>query len=448
MTGERLGGLTRLYVWSVVLEPMLFFVVFDNSVFGVTGNIARLLQSLVVAGLVARGLLRTFAARAVLRPRRRVPPWFVRYYVWYFLLAIAAGVIGASSGAYRLGQGLPTPYFRPVFEYLIAAYYFWYFAILPRTLLRTTAAVEYMFTIFRTMFLLSFVAGVADFASSIMLKIDLLPRHIADWRMIGQRFHGLAGEPRHAFVYLFLGLAMWHLRAWYRGERVSRWWTAAIVSAAILTQSASGFLGILAFLALLAVYTLRRISLRRAWQLGVAVVVAGGLTYLAATSSVRLMAYRASAAGLWVALEQGKSLPGPLESQRDSIYPIYDLLTKLRHGELVPVLIGSGFGSGAAVNSRLSPNPDSQGNPNSQMVRSLYESGIVGTVLFVLAFTVPVHRLSQPLGMRDRHRFMTLMLLLLGCCFGFRSAAPFIFLGALVVTVWPVDNRGRVPAHG
>lgn len=451
----RVSWFSRLYVWSVVLEPLLFFVVFDRGVFGITGNIARVLQGLVVAGLALRGLLWLLTPGMPLKRRSSHLPWyFHRDYVRYMALAVVAGLVGMWSGAYSLSKAyasvdetgtarlLNSANLRPLFEYVIAAYYFWYFAVLPRTFLRTPASVEYMFTAFRRMFVLSYAVGAVDLASAMLLGHGLVPRHLADGTMVGARFHGLAGEPRHAFVYLFFGLAMLHLRAWSRGERLTRWWTAAIVLAALLTQSASGLLGIVAFVALFIVYSLRNISFRRALQLAAVVAIVGALSYVAAANSERIIAYGEDAGGVWSALSRGERLPGALVFQADSIYPLYDLARKALSGNLLPVLIGSGFGSASAVNNRLDPAADALTNPNSQMVRSLYETGLVGTVLFILAFVRPVGHLTRPLAKRDRHRFMTLMLLVLGCCFGFRSAAVFIFLGAIAVTIPPTKSDG------
>ena len=455
MTNVRVGRLTRLYVWSVVLEPLLFFVVFDRATTGVTGNVARILQSLVVAGLVVRAMVTAPGAPAGLR--WTASDWYLqRYYALYMALAVVAGVLGVSSGAFALpgsyqdlgnesgyARLLNSDSVRPVFEYVIAVYYFWYFAGLPRTLLKRPADLDYMFKVFRNMFFLSFALGAIDVTSAGLFGVELLPRHFLDGRGVGARFHGLAGEPRQAFVYLFLALAMLHLRAWYRGERLGRAWTVAILVAAVLTQSASGAMGIVAFIGLFAIYSLRTLRLRRVVQLGVLMTLTGVLAYVAIGNSLRLSTYWAGAPQVWAQLEQGESLPGPLALQGDSIYPLYDLVQKQRAGEVLPLVIGSGFGSASAANNRMIVNTSSLTNPNSQLVRALHETGIVGTVLFVLAFVSPVAYFTRRMSGRDRQRFMTLMLLLVGCCFGYRNPGPFIFLGAVVATVRVALQRDR-----
>jgi O-antigen ligase len=453
MSTDRVPGLTKLYVWSVVLEPMLFFVLFANSVTGVTGNVSRLLQAVVVFVLVARLFVR------VLTPQIRLPRsswrWSLDHtYLEYVALAVVAGVIGVLSGAFdtpmpdpsgivTYASTLNSALVRPLFEYVIAVYYFWYFVVLPRTMLRTPRQLDYLFKVFGGMFVLSFVVGVIGLSSAALLHVEIVPRHLYDLRMVGARFHGLAGEPRHAFVFLFLGLAMLHLRAWYQGRRMWRAWTPLIIVAAMLTQSAAGFFGIAAFVAMFVAQTLRRMSVRRILRLVTVVLVVGVLTVLAVRNLPRARMYAANLQGVWQALEQRDALPGALASQGDSVYPVYDLVLKVRDGDLLPVVIGSGLGSAAAVNSRLATEAAQAGNPNSQFVRLLYESGLVGTALFILAFARPVARLTRDLSPEVRHRFMTLMLLVLGCGLGFRSAAPFIFLGVLIAVMWVRRDSGH-----
>ncbi len=89
---------------------------------------------------------------------------------------------------------------RPFVEYIAVVYYIVYFAVIPRYILRTRAEVEYAFSRFRWMFTLSYVLGVVDVLLVRWFKIYFLPRHFSDGLSVEGRFHGLAGEPRQAFV--------------------------------------------------------------------------------------------------------------------------------------------------------------------------------------------------------------------------------------------------------
>src|ERR1041385_5938210 len=92
----------RLYVWFCLLEPLFIFVIFEESAFGITGNLSRLLQLLTCAVLAVRLLLYFVSRRRqswlISVPRRSL----YQYYAAMFVLAIAAGIIGYVRGAYEL----------------------------------------------------------------------------------------------------------------------------------------------------------------------------------------------------------------------------------------------------------------------------------------------------------------------------------------------------------
>lgn len=433
----------RLYVWSVIFEPLSFFILFEEAFSGVSGNLSRLLQILVLLVLVVRLLLVHSEGRT---SELGIPrPWrpLYRYFWMYFLLAVVAGMVGVFSGAYALPGAytppnaqstfaalLNSPAVRPLFEYVVAVYYFVYFVVLSRYLLTTPADLNYAFARFRIMFVASFVIGVADAISS-SFGYYLVGRHIVDWgrvRVDPGRFHGLAGEPRQAVAYLLLGLAVFYLEAHLKGRRISRWWVAAIVAAVLLTQSASGLIGIVLFAMLYGLYAVWTVSPRRLIQLAVVFSVSMVLVYVAAVNTRRVMDYAREASGLWRILENDEPLPDLMSKANSDIYPLYDLTRKARSGDLVPVLIGSGFGSASAVTNRYYQT-GTMTNPHSQLARSLYESGLIGTVLFVMSFAYPVSVATRRLPKGRQRVFMMLILLLVGTFLGYRTAVPFIYLG-------------------
>lgn len=433
--------LTRLYVWSVILEPLLFFVIVDRTVAGISGNLSRLLQAVVAVGLMMRMARRFNATRWLIpSPAGRL----YQAYSLHVLVALGAGLLGYWSGAYQLTESytdtageswvslaLNSAVMRPFVEYAIAAYYFAYFVVLPQYLLPTPQMVRYFLRTFAAMFFVSLALGFIDLALSAS-GTPLLPRHISDWRTVDVRYHGLAGEPRQAFVYLFLGLAMLHLRAFVRGESLGSVMVAAIGAAALLTQSASGMLGMAAFVGLYALYGLRRAGVNSVFRVAALVVVTAAVAYVSVANSSRMMAYLSPIAGLWPILESGAQLPFPMNVQADNIYPLYDLTVKARDLDLVPVLIGSGMGSASVVTNLRSAELSGMVNPNSQLVRLLFETGLIGTLLFIAAFVSPMAYMTRRLSAGRQHQFMLMTLLVLGCTLGQRSSAIFIYLGACI----------------
>ena len=248
---SKLSVVTKLYVWSVIIEPLLFFIVFIPNTFGVTANVSKLFQLTIFIYLIIKLLIsRSFI----------VPSPFSRLninFIYYFFWTVIAGFYGLFIGAYNIendiitsGIELKTSY-RPIFEYIVLLYYFIYFMILPRYFLNNTIAINYFFKVFIMVFSLLLLVGFGDMLlrySALIEDYTGIPRHISDLRDIGLRFHGFAGEPRDAFVYLFFGLCMIALKGiWENTKMPSNILKVIVIIAVVLTQSFSGLLGILFF---------------------------------------------------------------------------------------------------------------------------------------------------------------------------------------------------------
>ena len=55
---SKVNLLSKVYIWSVVMEPLLYFLMFPPSVTGVSGGLGRVLQFIVIIGLCLRMLVR------------------------------------------------------------------------------------------------------------------------------------------------------------------------------------------------------------------------------------------------------------------------------------------------------------------------------------------------------------------------------------------------------
>ena len=86
----------KIYVWSILLEPILFLVILDRDITGVGGNLARLLQFIVIIIILIKVLLRNY--------KLRIPNPAYRYYKKYFIyfsLAIFSGFYGILTNAFN-----------------------------------------------------------------------------------------------------------------------------------------------------------------------------------------------------------------------------------------------------------------------------------------------------------------------------------------------------------
>lgn len=368
-------------------------------------------------------------------------------------VAVIGGIYGLISGSYAvpeklayldggmISHALNSAYIRPVFEYFIYVYYFVYFVVLPKYFLKDDKALRYFFRIFSAAFIASFTIGWAD----IMLRAAgtelYLPREIFSDLDIGMRYHGFAGEPRDAVVYLFFGLAMLHLRELVTGQKLTKRWVVGIVAAVLMTQSASGLVGVVFFMLM---YGARKFSssltLRKAFlalMSGTGIVL---LLYAAVSMSPRIQLYMDVLADAYEILTTGGDIPPLLAVQANNILPVYMFVMNVGDFNWWPVLFGSGLGSASSVNLFMG---ETFGldiwagvtNPNSQLVRLVFETGLVGSVLFYRAFVSPLEHLAHALGKTKVNEFVLLMLLVLGCFFAHRSSVVFIYLGIFIAVM-------------
>ncbi|MDP9200444.1 MAG: hypothetical protein M3P26_00725 [Gemmatimonadota bacterium] len=440
---QKLGLVNRVYVWSVVFESLLFFIIGSQFATGFNITVGKVLQILVIILLI----LGRIAYRRDIRIVNPKSPAY-KYFAAFFALAIVSGIIGAFSGRYTLNAGYGSAYAstaiarfirgagtRPFIEYAILAYYFVYFTVLPRYLLRSDKGQAYFFRVFRIAFTACLAFGFVDLLLQAFGHSGI-PRDMSEGLYVGFRFHGLAGEPRDAFVYLMFGLAILNLYAYWRKRgTVSRTWIAVVFLAAILTQSASGMLGLL-FAALLVIGASRKeLSVKHVLWLGGTTMMILAVVLISVQSSPRLQTYVAASSVLLDALERGMAPPAAIAPQMVNIYPVWDLYTKVSHGTVGPLFIGSGLGSASVVNNNLGGSLNELANPNSEVIRLLYECGIVGTLLLVLAFIYPVRVVTSSLGAKARRRFLIFTCLLIGLFLAHRSTTPFIYLGIFLVVM-------------
>ena len=107
---------------------------------------------------------------------------------------------------------------------------------------------------------------------------------------------------------------------------------------------------------------------------------------------------------------------------------------------ILPTLFGTGIGSESVINVNMSDAPDAVLNPHSQVVRLFYSSGIIGSVIYVMAFYLPVYKISK---IYKSKVFIYLTLLILGASLGHRSVVIFIFLGAFLAIFKQLSNNQK-----
>ena len=467
---SKLKLISKVYIWSVVMEPLYFFLLAPQNITGIGANFARILQFIVVASLC----LKLFSYK-----RARITNFFSplnKNFTYYFIFAVLAGFLGLYTGSYSFNIDFSNHIennsivadlirghsFRPFFEYFIAFYYFAYFVVLAAYMLASKEAIDYFFKLFFIAFLMCIFVGFLDLLLQLLIEgRDGFPRHLSDGRSVGFRFHGIAGEPRDACSYLMLSLGILALRdIWEDKKKLTLFWIILITTATLLTQSVSGILGLVFFGILVVIYYLPFTSLKTKLLFVSIALLITLLIVINISLSDRLMRYYHEFYWLYSLIELGPlteidwtsrcNLPNITDcdighgtdsnevirravfsGQMSNIYPIWHLWEEIKDFKFLHLFIGNGLGSSSIINS-FYMHSNGLENPHAGIIRSLYETGIIGTLLFIAVFLTPIKTMYMNNNINSK--LIIFMLLMLGMYFAHRSAIPYIFLGiALVV---------------
>jgi hypothetical protein len=129
---KRVSLLQKLFIWSVIIEPLLFFILLPSTTIGLPITLSRVFQA---AFLILCVLNFIFERKVILRINPLKTNNF--YIICYFLLICISSFVGLMLGNYSIdtlsfndysAAAVPANflgyYLRPVFEGFILIYYF------------------------------------------------------------------------------------------------------------------------------------------------------------------------------------------------------------------------------------------------------------------------------------------------------------------------------------
>lgn len=440
MTGDLVFNMKfsskKLYVWSVVLEPMLFFVIIHQTVLGFSGNVSRLLQFIFIVVFLMEGIIKRKNTIFI-----SFLDYRYRYFYLYFVLSVTALFLSIISYYVFIDVSVTEKYvdlikgsaFRIIFEYVIFIYYVFYFAYLPTVILKRREDVLYFFKVFFLAFNLSILVGIIDFYLS-YAGHGVISRHLHEYigggpTLVGVRFHGLAGEPRDAFVLLGLGLGLYFAKSIFFNSVVRISYCSLIVICMLLTFSTSGIVGMLIFIALfICTRSIQNIKRSLIYLLLLPIFFMLGYTYI--VESPRLMLHAQSLLSILSIYKTG-DVPLALSGQMSNIFPIFWIVENILKYNLVPLFFGGGFGVSSQINNLMGTwNGIGTNNPHANIIRVISETGIVGLYIYVCSFYKPMSLLSYRI-LNKIHAFnlVTCTLFILAISLGHRSSVIFIFTG-------------------
>ena len=262
-----------------------------------------------------------------------------------------------------------------------------------------------------------------------------LPRNLDDFRNPGLRFHGFVGEPRDAFVYLILGFGVLSIKdIWINKINLTYLKILLIIFALLLTKSASGIFGLIFSSILLFIYFIPIIQCNKILPLLIIIFFLCIISYFSITYTQRLLLYFSFFSELYPTLKAGDIVQGPLSVVMNNIYPIWHRFKEILNLNLTPLILGTGLGSTSIINNFYYGSSGREFNiiinPNSNLIRIIYETGILGILIYISAFIQPIKRNFIPKEIFFKMIFC--MFIILGSSFAHRTITPFLFLGLLL----------------
>jgi hypothetical protein len=395
---------TRLFCYSVCLEPFLFFLIFDRLTVGFSLTLARTFQLALYAVLAVRGVPASLPAsnRGFPSYPRAVGLFMLAFGLVYAVLYLTGSnyilrtVSTESDAANAFAQALSGAGIRPFIEALtLMLTIFHYFWLGPR-LVRSRDHLVFLVLTFALLSYVSLAVGFVNFGVATVFGQNLIPRHVAEFfyevpSYSGARFQGLAGEPRDAFGQLVL-FAMVLFSARHFGllelsASAARRMGLITALALVATSSGSGLVAVALFGGLFLGYQFfSKPSLARIAQGLVIVAVLAALLVAGLVFVERIAGY----VEVFRDIQIDEELSPLALTQFNNIFPLMHWAQMCQEGRVVLCGLGGGFGTSFALNSAFFT--EGLNNPHSYLSRLLPEVGVIGLGAFVLLLLRPAFR--------------------------------------------------------
>lgn len=431
--------LSRIYIWSIMFEPLMFFVFSSKGIFSFTTlSFSRVLQILVLILLALSFFLKLIKREKIIITNNLLPE--NQYLLLFYIMSIFSILVGLIYGSYNLPINVDqyflnkNPYLsRSFFEYFILLYNIIYFVILPKQLIKSKYEIDYLFKIFKFFLLISLFIGYADYILYQTTSIDLLGRNISDGFSVGNRFHGLGGEPRQSAVQMIFYLSFYLLYCSYFNIKIQKWIIFLLILSLPLTSSMSLFVSVIILIFFLIIFRFIKLKL--------IILIVPVLVFMYFDDRVNSYIY--NILNVVDNFQVDEDLPYLIYKQRGSFYPLYDMYNSFRNFELIPILFGNGLGSSGAINNFYYGDYLGISNPNSQGVRLLFEHGVIGSIIFIISLIWPIKYLAKNVDNETKNFCILGMILVLSATLSVRSPIIFIYLGVMTLFLSSKEKKIR-----
>jgi len=435
---------------SVLTEPLITFAVPNVLPYGISFAPSRALQLVVVTAVVVQTLERGgFRFQSFSRYLWQPYGFFLIYTLFVSMTGLVLGPLYGRhdfAGSVFDFSDIATR-MRLLVEIFMIFYQLFYFVMLAPFFLKSEADISEFFRIAFLILFLHFALGWVDWILN-PIGTDLIPRSLADGRDVGQRFHGIAGEPRDAAVYTWSIFFFYATYSLFKRGQV-KWpapWITILITVSCLATVSSTFIITVVFggvLITLFYFTRRGPG---SWILYFAVIsgaVGLGLQYMIfafpriETVFTQYLDYLAR-----LYTDPLQPLPHVIHVSYNNVYPLILRAREVANLEVLPLLLGGGLGSSGVQNIAVYGD---FANPNSAAVRMLYDSGIIGWFIFTYSIMRVVSRCAWALSSRGYVLHLA-ALMMLGGVFAHRTNVWLIWIGLLVAVAtyrWNNDRSVR-----
>ena len=443
--------LSRLWIVSVVFEPLLIFLIADPSQAGISIGLARVLQVMVLLLLFCEVCL----GRIILiyKDDLKIYLPLIGLLGYIFIVTLVNIAIDAYQFLSMQPANLQTNVFtlgafpRVVIEFLVLIYNLIYFVVLAPVFLRRRNDINFFIKSMMYALSMHFVLGWLDFLLVALGGIEFLPRHLSDLRHVGVRFHGIAGEPRDAAVFMLCLFFFFSVKNVFEGnkrERISYPMAFLLGASVLATVSATAFVAIAISFFFVLVYSHQKINIKRTLITCFTLVFALFFSIYFITKIERLDLYVNTYGGLFWSLIRNplQDLPPVVLVSFNNVYPLIVMVNEIMDFNIFGALFGSGLGGSGLVNAEIYSHYQ---NPNSQVIRLLYEYGLLGSLAYVLSIVVLVKRAADEMQMHNSRILLYSALIMLGGAFAHRSAFYLILCGFACATAsWFRRNKSGI----
>jgi O-antigen ligase len=207
---------------------------------------------------------------------------------------------------------------------------------------------------------------------------------------------------------------------------------AVVILCALLTQSVSGFIGIAIFACMSIVNMIINGKPAKTLFFGFVLYTFVAVFWLAIPYVERFSMYYEAFGDIWHVLLSEEPVGIIAATQINNIYPIFVRIREISTLDILPALIGEGLGSSSLVNNKM-PGMEEFAifNPHSQLIRLVFESGLIGTYLYLAAFFYPMARYTNHFDKNTKQQILFATMLVLALALAQRTSLHYIYLGIM-----------------